>query len=58
MMVVSNDTTNSLYSFQHNGHVFPCFLLDFFDFFNILIAVFDEGLKTDLVIGTASVGCE
>ena len=38
--------------------MFPCLLLDFFDFFDILIAVFDEGLKTDLIVGTASVGSE
>ena len=36
--------------------MFSCFLLDFFDFFDILVAVFDEGLKADLVIRTASVG--
>ena len=38
--------------------MFPCLLLDFFDFFDILIAVFDEGLKTDLVIGTDTVRCQ
>ena len=38
--------------------MFPCLLLDFFDFFDILVAVFDEGLKADLVIRTASVGSE
>ena len=38
--------------------MFPCLLLDFFDFFNILVAVFNEGLKADLVIRTASVGSE
>ena len=58
MMVVSNDTTNSLYSLQQDGHVFPCLLLDFSDFFDILVAVFDEGLKADLVIRTASVRSE
>ena len=47
-----------LCSFQQDGHVFTCLLLNFFDFFDILVAVFDEGLKADLIIGTASVGSE
>ena len=38
--------------------MFACFLLDFFDFFDILIAVFDEGLKADLVILTDAVRCQ
>ena len=38
--------------------MFTCFLLDFSDFLDILVAVFDESLKTDLVIRTASVGSE